>query len=226
MSDIPSKSAGRQAAEDSVVAIVSAIPVIGAIATPFLVSELTRRHSEKRDSWLNDLERRLVQLQNEGTVNLDSLFNNEKFLELVYFAIQQGQATLNDEKHKLLSNVVINYSQNLSMDDDKKYIFMKYIEEFTPSHIALLKLQSEPKKYYELAQIPWPNLSMGGRSQIISGAFTAWNSEFISLLFEDLKTAGLIQSAPLGGTMSGSGLEQPLSTALGREFLVFVEPSI
>ena len=226
MSEIPKVSRGRQAAQDSAVAIISSIPIVGALAAPFLISELTRVHSKKRDAWLNKLENRLNQLQDEGIVNLEMLFSNEKFLELVYFVIQQGQATLNDEKHQMLSDVVINYSQNLSMDDDKKYIFMKYIEQFTPSHIALLKLLSAPKKYYEQTHIPWPNLSAGGRTHIISGAFPSWNSEFINLLYEDLKTAGLIQSTSLGGTMTGPGLEQPLSTALGHEFLVFVQPSV
>ena len=222
MSDIPSKSKARQASEDSAVAIVSVIPVVGAIAAPFLVSELTRRHSAKRDAWLNDLERRLVQLQNEGVIDLASLCDNEKFLELVYFAIQEGQATLSDEKHQLLGNVVINYSQNMSMDDDKKFIFLKYIEQFTPSHLALLKLLSDPKRFYERANIPWPEMSMGGRMQIVNGVFSFWTREFTNLLFEDLRNGGLVQGTSLGGSMSGAGLEQSITSILGSEFLTFI----
>jgi hypothetical protein len=183
---------------------------------------LTERHSKNRDAWLNDLEKRLVQLENEGKIDLKSLLANESFLELVYSIVQEGQATLNFDKHQLLSDVVINYSQNRSMDDDKKYIFLKYIEQFTPSHIALMKLLSEPKPYFAHAGIPWPDLYMGGRTHIINAVFPAWSNEFINLLFEDLKNSGLLQSGSLTTTMSVSGLEQSLATGLGLEFLAFI----
>ena len=222
MSDLPIKSKLQQAGEDSLVAVTSAVPVVGPLLAPFLVTELSRRHSEKRDAWLNDLERRLVQLESEGKINIEELLNNDKYSELAYFVIQQGQSTLNEEKHKLLSDILINYSQNLSMDDDKKHIFMKYVEQFTPSHVALMKLLAEPKKYYEQVGIPWPNSSIGSRTQITNAAFPSWSGEFINLLSEDLRNAGLIQSGSFAITISGPGLEQSIATSFGAEFLSFV----
>jgi len=203
-------------------AVVSLVPVAGGLAAPFLVSILTKRHSEKRDAWLDDLEKRLVKLESEGRINLDSLLAKEEFLELVYAITQQAQATLNADKHHLLADVVINYSLNDSMDDDKKNIFLKYIERFTPSHIELMKLLSEPKVYFERSGIPWPDLYMGGRTHIINAVFPTWSAEFINLLFEDLKNSGLIQSGSLTINMSGSGLEQSIATGFGFEFLSFI----
>jgi hypothetical protein len=101
--------------------------------------------------------------------------------------------------------------------------FLRYLDEFTPSHLRLLAFLDDPGGAYDSRGIPKSTLMMGGRSHLLEDAFPefAGRRGIYDPLVSDLECAGLA-NAGLHVTVTGGGLWQSTTTARGKQFLAFI----
>lgn len=120
--------------------LVSMIPIIGSAGAE-LLGLLSSPVAARRDAWLEDLERRLREL--EATVEgfrFEKLRQNEQFVSATLQATQVALRTHQTEKREALRNALLNVAvarEDLP-PDDLQFIFLNLVDRFTPTHLQIL----------------------------------------------------------------------------------------
>ena len=135
-------------------ALVSAIPAIGSLLVPFYETYVKEPSSQRLNNFLEELVRSLYTLQEKiEAVN----FDNPTFQTTFKKAIRIAECEHQQEKLEVLRNAGLNSAIPNSLKDDIQAIFLKWIDEFTVSHIRLLRMLHYIDNYnYEefLASLP------------------------------------------------------------------------
>jgi hypothetical protein len=119
--------------------LVSMIPFVGGVGAE-LVGLLTSPVAQRRDAWLEDLERRLHDL--EGRVDgfrFDDLGQNEQFVSATLQATQAALRTHQKEKLAALRNAVMNVAVAKAPSENLQVVFLNLVESFTPMHLEILR---------------------------------------------------------------------------------------
>jgi len=114
------------------------IPFVGGVGAE-LVGLLSSPVSERRDAWLEDLARRLHDL--EGRVDgfhFEQLADNEQFVSATLQATQAASRTHHKEKLEALRNAVLNIAISKAPAGDLQLIFLHLVDSFTPTHLKVL----------------------------------------------------------------------------------------
>lgn len=141
--DEPSRGPLPQPAFEDVTAagrkgLLSMIPLVGAVGAE-LVGLLSTPLSERRDAWLEDLARRLHELEGRVTgFHFDQLAENEQFLSATLQATQAATRTYQEEKLEALRNAVLNIAVSKAPAGDLQLVFLHLVDSFTPTHLQVL----------------------------------------------------------------------------------------
>ena len=114
------------------------IPLVGGMGAE-LVGLLSSPVALRRDTWLEDLQRRLHDL--EGRVDgfrFDDLSQNQQFVSATLQATQGAQRTHQAEKLTALQNAVVNVAVARGPSEDLQLIFLNLVDSFTPTHLQVL----------------------------------------------------------------------------------------
>jgi hypothetical protein len=120
-------------------ALVSSIPFVGGTGSELISLLLSSPVAERRDVWLDDLQRRLHDL--EGKVDgfrFDDLGANEQFVSATLHATQAALRTHQTEKLEALRNAVLNVAVGKAFSEDQQLIFLNLVDSFTPTHLQVL----------------------------------------------------------------------------------------
>ncbi|NEP79064.1 MAG: hypothetical protein F6K39_13360 [Okeania sp. SIO3B3] len=135
-------------------ALISAIPAIGSLAVTFYENYIKEPSSQRLHDFLVELVQKFSTLQEKiEAVSFDNPTFHTTFLKAIRIAECEHQ----QEKLEALRNAVLNSAIPNSLKDDIQAIFLKWIDEFTVSHIRLLKMLDYIDNYnYEqfLANLP------------------------------------------------------------------------
>lgn len=181
-------------------------------------------YNRRLQDWFEDLAQAVSELQDtlDDWPSLDELARNEVFADAVINASRAAQATHQAEKRVALRNGVLNSIDADAPSVDEQARFFRLVDEFSPAHLRLLKILSDPKA----AGLPDPGLmKRGGVRGLIRqladfrDAPTGW----IELLAKDLEVAGLTSFGPLGFENKYGETLAPIATQLGWRFLQFIE---
>ena len=166
----------------------------------------------------------LARLSRDG-VNLDSLKENEEFVDTVLQATHIALRSHQEEKHKALRNAILNTAIDAAPTDMRRQMFLRYIDEFTPEHLGILTLFDNPSGWFAGRELPFPDLYMGGLSHVVENAFPTLENEreMYDQMWKDLHQRGLLNTDSLHTTMRGNGLRDSRTTELGKAFLTFVQ---
>lgn len=206
--------------------------------------------TQRRDEWLESLERRLRDL--EGRVDgfrFDTLGQNEQFVSATLQATHAALRTHQKEKLEALCNAVLNAAAKYEPEDDYQTVFLSLIDRFTPAHLRLLKSFQEPiltktSSGYLLWRLEgtedenrgWLQLPRWARDHV--PGFREVSKQFIQLLLSDLLSSGLAKPGVVdqsgdgvlvAGPPTGTGLIENLpegkqwTTEFGSRFLRFIE---
>jgi len=220
----PRKSTGREVTEKAVEAALSAVPIAGGPLALAFGAVMGWAYSRRMEEWLNELADAVDDLQQRlDDLNLDELASNEDFVDAVVHATRAAEGTHQREKVEALRNAVLNVALPGAPATDLIRIFLRYLDEFTPSHLRLLTFLNDPTAAFDAREIPKPDLMMGGRSHLLEQALPefAGRRDFYDPIASDLERAGLA-SAGLHVTMTGAGLWQSATTDRGKKFLAFI----
>jgi len=135
-------------------ALVSSIPAVGSLSVHFYETYIKEPSSQRLHDFLEKLVQELFILKQQ----IDAVsFDNPTFQTTFKKAIRIAECEHRQEKLEALRNAVLNSAIPNSFKNDIQAIFLRWIDEFTVSHIRLLKMLHYIDNYnYEdfLANLP------------------------------------------------------------------------
>jgi hypothetical protein len=215
-------------------ALVAMIPVLGAAGSE-LMGLLSSPVTLRRDAWLEDLARRLRDLEYRfREFRFDNLDDNERFVSATLHATQAALRSHQKEKLEALRNAVLNTAIGVPQSADYDTVFLSLIERFAPSHLKALAAFAKdafPPRFLDawVGDDPSaPGQADFERRESVFGwvrtsvpDLAGEDEGFIQAILTDLFSAGLTTLHPeirsvtadrLGGT----------ATEFGRQFLRFI----
>lgn len=121
-------------------------PIMG--ATELLERFISPPLQKRTEKWMEDIAEALRSLEQNRGINIETLQNNDLFITVVIQATRV--ATGNHQKQKLeaLKNAIIN-SASSRENEDVQIVFIRFIDELTPSHVFLLNFLIDEEKGLE-----------------------------------------------------------------------------
>ncbi|MFF5077707.1 hypothetical protein ACFY36_11685 [Actinoplanes sp. NPDC000266] len=199
---------------------ISAIPGVGGPLQIAFAEAAGRRLAERRTQWLHSVTEEINGLSDRlGSV--EQLVYNDTFMDALTTASQIADRTSQAEKIALLRNAVVNSTLPGAPDDDTQQLFFTMIDRFTPTHMRLLILLSDPAGWFSRHNLARPNVAEGHKSVIVEAGIPtlAARPDLIDRYAAALIDTGLVNS---GGMMGAAGLWTPATTPLAAEFLDFI----
>lgn len=119
-----------------IVGIMSAIP----FAAPIVDMVLPSTFENRLITWLMKLKEDFEKLEKKvDELDPKALAEDEEFMTTVLNAARIVSFTHRKEKHEMLRNVVLNSALPDAPEDDERTVFLNLVEEFSVSHILVLK---------------------------------------------------------------------------------------
>jgi hypothetical protein len=213
----------RDAAYTGAMMLTKLIPYVGGAAAEWWGARIAKPVDRRRTEWFSTLREAVLELQEERKIDLDQLGDDDAFASVVMGASLAAAKTHQREKHEALKNCVLNAALGAEPDASIRQIFIDLVDRFTPLHLKLLHLFSNPRAYEAVAR-RFEHGGMGGLIYMIQTAFPelAGQDAILRVVWGDLEATGFVSKIELGLTMSGSGLLSKRTTDLGDRFVSFV----
>lgn len=188
----PSESAADKvlAAGRSLVPPIAEMFVPGSsLAITFFADFIKAPYDRRLQRWMEDVSATLISLLQSRGHSLDDLKTNDEFQTILIQASQAAFRTHQEEKITALRHAVVNTAGGIEISIDIKQLFIRYVDELTPSHLTLLRFLRENET--ELAQIDsYENLF---QAFIRKNAESKIERDEFRLLCEDLKARVLLR---------------------------------
>lgn len=224
--DLPEEKSKKQTAvEVAGEGALGVIPFVGSLLAATLSAYFSATQENRTRAWMEEMAEVVQELLDRvDDLEAQDLANDPVFFDAAVAAARIATATSSREKHVALQNALYNVGCGDSLDEDQRAIFLRYIDELTPSHIRFLRFLDDPTGWFERHDLVWPNVYMGGLMSVVEVAFPAWRKDeaFLDTLATDLVSRGLADNPPLRVVMTGDGLTARRTKPKGREFMAFI----
>ncbi|WP_445454216.1 hypothetical protein [Flavobacterium sp. 25HG05S-40] len=118
---------------------IGMIPYAGSIASEVFGMIVTSPIVKRRQKWSELVVSKLKELEEtKAILNIDELAENEEFISFLMEASDIAIKSHQLEKLEALRNSIGNYFTKNSLDFDKKFSFLKVVEQITPTHLKIL----------------------------------------------------------------------------------------
>lgn len=179
----PPKSSTGDSAHSIATAVLSMIPGATELFEYFVKPPLEKR----REVWMKMVAEALRDLEN-SRFDIQQLRSDERFITIVVQATNIAIRNHQSEKLIALRNAITNSATTPDFSEDVQILFIRYIDELTPSHLRLLHfLVSDAKdvgmlksytQFYELYSVKYTD---------------AMPRDEFRMLVEDLSARGLVR---------------------------------
>lgn len=115
---------------------VGAIPSVGDMVRWVASNFMGPSFQKRREEWWTELASGLESVE----ARLEDLFADEAFITAAIQATEIALKTHKHEKRILLRNALVNIAAGRSPNDDLQHIYIRAIDDFTPSHVVVLDL--------------------------------------------------------------------------------------
>ena len=179
-------------------------------------------------NYLQQLADDLVSLHNRlDDFDIESLVDNDTFVTTVMELTQIAVRTSQQEKIASLRNAALNSALPSTPDDTRIKIFCRWVDQFTPTHIKILKVFMSPEiPSIDLQDNSWKeNINLSILGQLIETTYPelVGNYELHIQIIKELYDEGLISNTFPSLMMMNRIEHSPKITPLGDEFLRFLE---
>jgi hypothetical protein len=119
--------------------LIEQIPVIGTIIT-FVASQFLGPSLAKRQfKWWKELAEAFEEEERKNNAfRIENAFESEAFITAVVQASRIAVGTHQHEKRTLLRNALMNIATGRAPGEDMQHIYLRLIDELTPSHVRIL----------------------------------------------------------------------------------------
>lgn len=160
-------------------------PLMG--ATELLERFISPPFQRRQREWMENIATALRTLEENKGIKIEELRTNDLFITVVTQASRIAIGNHQKEKLEALKNIVIN-SASSKENEDIQIVFIRFIDELTPSHIFLLKFFIDEearlekiKSYAEIYEL------LGSKKTNIA------SQDEIRMFIGDLSARGLIR---------------------------------
>lgn len=219
------KSGARQVTEKAMEAVSGSVPFVGGALAVVLAHAFSHSYEKRLRAWMEQLAQVVQELIDRvDGVDVEGLSQDDDFMDAVATATRIAEKTSSETKRTALQNALLNIGIGSVPDSDKSAVYLRYIDELTPSHMVLLDFFEDPPAFLDKRGIPWPNIMMGGLGSVVQVALPDLHADtpFLETLSGDLARWGLVSNPGLNTVMTGGGLKAKRTTEKGREFMAFV----
>lgn len=212
---------------------MGSIPFIGSTYSQLFAFLVQSPYEESLEAWRQEVTRELVE-QREKISDLSpeaffrALQKNGNFFSIVMKATRIAIFEHQEEKREILKNVILNVAAGIDLEEDQQSIFLRFIEYLTPSHVDILRKQTDPMKVFRDDGLTEEEIKAKGRSVGIGGMWKQVFPEYIDnmdlydLLLDDLKSRNLITVE----NTHVQGIDKPVKwgklTIIGGQFVDFI----
>lgn len=200
------------------------LPIAGSpMAVAFAVA-MGWTYNKRMTLWLDDLAQAVNELQQklDAPRSFDQLAEDPAFIDAVVHATRAAQATHQQEKLDSLRNAVLNSTLVGAPDVDEQARFFRLIDQFTPAQLRMLAYLNDPAGWYERHDMGRQQFMAGSRLYALQAALPEFaDQDWALLVAKDLADNSLL-IANLTGVVSGGAVYDPLTTALAKRFLAFI----
>lgn len=212
----PPKATKGDAAHAILKAGLSIIPVIGGPAVELFQAVVQPPLERRRGKWMQTVGDKLQELEDNHGINLEDLGQNEEFVSAVMHATTIAIRTHREEKRDALRNAVMNVAVGQSPEEALQHMFLEWIDSFSVLHLQVLRAAHNP--------VPPQGLSSAGLIDVLENSLPdiRQKRDVYEQIWKDLYSRSLVDIERMNGAMSGSGLAQRRTSAIGRQFLAFI----
>lgn len=203
---------------------LGSIPIVGSMAAEIfnliIAPPLERRKSE----WMNEIAAKLTELSDKYAVDLNSLKDDDLFLDAVLQATTYALKTSEKEKIIAFQNAILHIAAGDSPDKTVTQIFLNQLDNLTIWHIRILKFIENPKNWFHTFNRTPPSYGMASLSTLFIDAFPELKdkNDLLDIVWNDLRNAGFHRAGDVNTSMTGDGLFSERTTNLGQQFIKFI----
>jgi hypothetical protein len=213
---------------------VSIIPYVGGPVKELLSLVITPSIEQRRDEWIKSIAEGLKDLEVKvESFKIENLCGNEAFISTIMQASQVAIRNHQREKLEALKNAVLNAAMPNALEENMQFIFLNFVDSFTPGHLKTLKILNDyearyPRnpstgEYVEFVPKSARNTVLPSHKvfpDIVSG------QSFYDQVLKDLRIRGLIELGVADDAVLQSKIVNAQLTKLGEEFMVFISSPI
>lgn len=221
----PPKSSTGDTAHLAAKEILSLVPGAAALFEYFIKSPLEKR----REIWMEMVAEALRELEN-ARFDIGKLKSDERFITIVVQATTVAIRNHQQEKLLALRNAVINAATSPDLNEDIQLLFIRYVDELTPSHIQLLTFITRDVKdlamlksytqLFESFDLQHPNLMPRDEFRMLIQDLSARGLIRISTDIEDFDD--IYQVNALTDENTNEDLPRVIITDIAEQFLDFI----
>lgn len=200
-------------------AAIAGIPLVGGSITESMSVLFASPLEGRRNQWFREFANDFDRLEEkvEGCT-IQSLVQDEVFVTAAIQATRIALSTHQVEKRALLRNALLNIATGHAPNEDMQHVYLRFIDEFTPSHVKLLYflwtcnsrlaaanggILPQPMDFNSVLQMLEPELQTQG--------------ELVQQILEDLRSRGFATLQKIN-----YAFPQDVVTNAGISFLQFV----
>jgi hypothetical protein len=207
-------------AQGAIRTALASIPVFGGPITEVLSLVLAPAVARRRDEWFKELAEALdhVEANVEG-FKVEDLAQNEAFISATIQATRIAVGTHQKEKREYLRNTILHVAEGDAPDEEQQQIFLRYLEDFTATHVKLLDFFAHASQILEEKGVRIEGNMTTYRRAVEQCLYPRWRHEFLRQVIVDLRIRGLSAVQDLDDNFFPNS---PAVTGYGRAFLNFV----
>jgi len=208
--------------------LIGTIPVVGALATELFGLIVVPPLEKRRVEWMNEIASRLKNLEDKHLLTLESLKDNEQFIDTILQTTTYVLKTSEEEKILAFQNALLNTALPEAPEKTKSQIFLNQLDNFTVWHIRILQFLDSPRQWFIKRGMQVPDISMGigvNVLRVLREAFPEIRSEntLIEIIIKDLANVGVVDGEDMRGMVSSpTSVLARRTTKFGQEFLDFI----
>lgn len=202
---------------------LGAIPLVGGAVQELLEKAIGDPLRRRQEAWMSELGGALKTLSERiDGVSAEKLAMDPVFVSAAARATQDALLTHSELKRDALRNTVLNVAAGVRLDDVLVGAFMSYIERYSEGHLKLLALLRDPMSDAAYAGEA-RNVYAGSIHGVIAKSHPDLSAqpELLDRLYADLSNEGLVDGS-FKAMMTGGGLQNTQTTAIGNAFLDFI----
>lgn len=207
---------------------LGAIPVAGAAATELLNAIVAPSLEIRRNKWMEEIGQALRVLEEKMGIVLESLQQNEEFIDVVLEATRIAIKTSNQEKREALKNAILNSALPNPPEESLQKMFLSFIDTLTIWQLKLLELFNDPPAYIEKHKVNFSGYDMEAISHLVENAFPELRGrrDLYELIWKDLYSRALVTTEGLHTMITDSGIIAKRTTEIGKLFLEYIKNPI
>ncbi|UAY55725.1 hypothetical protein [Arachidicoccus terrestris] len=196
----------------------------GSFAAEFFNLIISPPLEKRKAELINDMNGRLTELQEKGSINFEHLSENPDFIDVVLKVTSKIIQTSDEEKKKCFQNVIVNTALGEMPEKSQAEIYLNILSDFTVWHLKILIFINNPSRWMKKNNKNLPNRSNSSIYDILIYAFPELASmeDLINYIWKDLHSLRFQDSPSIYTTMTIEGVTENRTTNFAKDFLRFI----